>query len=656
MQTSNKNTWLDQVRQLFETGNYLRALDVIGNAMKEFPGDEELEQMETLAWSGLGKRPGAERLFGPEEQEALKGSREPSFGTKTLLDLIEDRRRDRMVEACLCQARWLKSENDIAGALRALDSGLNKFPHETRLMQLRDSLEVVPEPVKVKEPEPVNPKEPEPDKFASPDTNIPLADGTPEERREPVALAARAVECAPLRPVPVESPPEPPRPARSAEVTRPPVWAGVGTAVAILLIVGAVRSVVAPKAHTVIAPFSPQQAVLESTASPAGATVRGGPNTGTLVVQANQNGATITVLAGRTEVARGQTKNRSFRLPNLHAQRYVVRAAKEGYYVDPSEQSADIQLGEDKTVAFAFRRKPQAGSVRIHLTEGCELFADGKTIPAVAGDTYTVTDLKPGTHMFRAQKKQFLPNQETVEVVAGQSSEIDLRLAAAPIPVEIKRAPADSYVTYIRAGDPAVHTFTGDRRDLPEGDYTFTARAKGYRKRVQEIHISWNFAGRLDLAESATIAEWGKVNWKENRGWYSRKGGGIIYFPMPLGTGSVEFAVHWQSKGHAQWILNASDRSYLQCELDDEGFQVFRVTDEKTRVPMGKKKPVAKTASYTIRIEIKSEIVTHKLQRDGAWETLDSLQDTAPAAGKFGFNIPNRQELFLANFIFQPDR
>ncbi len=390
------------------------------------------------------------------------------------------------------------------------------------------------------------------------------------------------------------------------------------------------------------------------------------PNTGTLVVQANEDGVAIVVVSAGKEVAHGETKDGRYRVQNLRAKTYVVRAAKEGYDTDTAEQSADIQKGQDKAVTFTFRRKPQMVSARFRLTAGSELFEDGTLVATVPGDTYTIPSLKPGMHTFRAQKgKQFLPNQKTVEIGEGPGSEIDLRLTAAPIPVEIRRTPADSTVTYTRAGDPTPHTFNGSRMDLPEGDYTFTAGAKGYGERVQQIHISWEFAGPLDLtqtaikqaaAQSLTMADWGAGVWAKMDPWYTRKAGGIILFPKPLGTGAVEFTIHWQGKGRAQWILNASDNSYLQCELDDSGFQMFRVVDGKKPAAIGKKKPVAKRASYGIRIEIKPDGVTHKLQTDSGWETLDSFSDTAPAGGKFGFNILNGQELFLANFSIQPDR
>jgi eukaryotic-like serine/threonine-protein kinase len=387
------------------------------------------------------------------------------------------------------------------------------------------------------------------------------------------------------------------------------------------------------------------------------------PNTGTLVVQANEDGVAIVVMDGGKEVARGATKDGRYRVSNLRAKSYVVKAAKDGYDTDTAEQSAGIQKGQDKTVAFAFRRKPQLVSARFRLTAGSELFADGTMVATVPGETYTLPNLKPGMHTFRAQKgKQFVPKQKTVEIGEG---EIDLRLDPAPIPVEIRRAPADSTVTYTHAGDPTVHTFSGNRQDLPEGDYNFTASAKGYGERIQQIHISWDFAGPLDLTESPikpaaaqalTIANWGAGSWTQQGGWFTRKTGGIIFFPKPLGTGSVEFTIYWKGKGRAQWVVNESGGNYLQCEIDDGGFQVFRVVAGKKPVPLGKKVPVAKMPSYGIRIEIKPEGVTHKLEKGSGWETLDTSPDTAPADGRFGFNIINGQEIFLANFSMQPDR
>jgi serine/threonine protein kinase len=944
MESAGKNKWISQVESLLGARDYLRAIDVIAEAQKEFPGASELEQLEARAWRGLG---GVSEAPPPEasparpednlanlQQEyahdnsnsvvrsALVGALleqakaivdatpgdaeqllrqaievEPANPqAKRMLEIIEERRRERLVEGCLYQARWLESQGDVAGAVRALDGGLRKYPSESRLLQLRDSLQVAPEPVKqqtpvpvkppapevvqAKIPEPVKAKEPEPVKPVSLETGIRPASGALpwEESREPAAAVPTVVSAQstpppqmppPQTPPPVARPPATPKPAGPAPWAQPKILGGIAAAVVtLLLIVGAVK-LFSGRKPAVIAPVTPQQAVLEVTTSPAGALVlvdgkesgtasaplgislnagtvqvearlpgyqtarataslqagvrspvtltltpvlalkfllpddgqvtvnneqpvkaEGGafsrelapgtytvkittgrsgslnfafqvdsggpvaltappssqdvsailisnfgeqgriyttgpavklkldgqalgdltkngldlpkvsvgshelelgdnkdlrkksadfgpsrtltaiidsdPNTGTLVVQTNEDGAKISVLSGGKEVAHGETKGGRYRVSNLRAKSYVVKASKDGFDIDSAEQSADVQKGQDKTVAFALRRKPQTGLARLRLTAGSELIADGAPIQGVIGDTYTIRDLKPGTHTFRAQKgKQFRPTQKSVEITAGETSEVDLRLDAAPIPVEIKRSPAESTVTYTRAGDPAVHAFNGNRQDLPEGDYTFTARAKGFLETVQEAHISYDFTGPLDLSESAvkpaapqalTMADWGKGTWSQTPGWYTRKGGGIIYFPKSLGTGTIEFTIHWQGKGHALWILNGTDDSYLQFELNDDSFQVFRSTGGKKPSALGKKKPIAKMGVYSIRIEVKPDSITHKLQKDNVWETIDTTMDTAPAGGKFGFDILNGQELFLANFSLVPER
>lgn len=941
-QPAPRNQWVEQVEGLLAGQDFLRAIDVIGEARKELPGNKELDLLETRAWRGLGGAPSVGQQTSTVKRDTADARREDSLETlqqeyardnrnpvvrsallsallerataivdatpgdaeqllqqavqidpanaqaRAMLNLIEQRRHERLVEGCLYQARWLESQGDVTGAVRALDAGLKKYPSESRLVELRDSLAAKLEPAAPKAPEPVISRAAEPVK-AEPVKTEPVKAPEPvkpvgletsaqpasaklpwEEEVQPAVTPAAAAP--PPVPTPVAPPQQPRKPALPAALLRPKIWAGVGAAVVALVLIVGVAKLIPRKqpAAPPVAATAVRQAVLEVTTSPAGALIlvdgkesgtasaplgltlnagtvqvearlpgyqsarasadlqpgvrspitltltpilslrfllpgdgdvtvndeqpvkveggtfsrdvtpgtytvkiksgqtgqlsfgfqvapdgglvalsspptakdvsallisnygdqgkiyttgspvkvkldgqalgqltKGGldlpkagagshdlelgegqdlrkksadfgaartltaiidsdPNTGTLVVKANEDGAAVSVLSGGKEVARGQIKKGSFRVPNLRALTYVVKATKDGFNVDSSEQSAAIQKGQDKTIAFNFQKKPQTGIAHLRLTPGSELLADGTAVSGVTGDSYTIRDLKPGSHTFRAQKgKQFLPNSKSIDVVAGETSEVDLRLASAPIPIEIKRNPAESTVTYTRAGDPTAHTFVGNRQELPEGDYTFEARAKGYLERVQEIHIAWDFVGPLDLAESVvkpaapkslTMTDWGNNAWTETPGWYMRKGGGIIVFPKPLGTGTVEFTIHWQGKGRAQWIVNETEGNYLQYELTDDGFQVFRAAGGKKPSALGKKKPVSKMPSYTIRIEVKPDGVTHKLQKDGAWETLDTTPETASPTGKFGFNIPNGQELFLANFTFQPER
>ena len=206
------------------------------------------------------------------------------------------------------------------------------------------------------------------------------------------------------------------------------------------------------------------------------------------------------------EVKHGNSKKGAFRVGNLKAGKYLVRAAKEGYDVDVAEQPAEVQKGEDKTVSFQFRRRSQAASVRVRLTRPVRSYSWTALRWGLPGRHSHRGDLKAMAHTFRAEKgKQFQASQKTVELTAGQTVDLDLRLTALPVPVEIRKTPPDSTVTYTRAGDPAVHTFTGTRLDLPEGDYTFTANADGYLERVANEHISWDSVHVIDLTQEPAL-------------------------------------------------------------------------------------------------------------------------------------------------------
>jgi hypothetical protein len=273
-------------------------------------------------------------------------------------------------------------------------------------------------------------------------------------------------------------------------------------------------------------------------------------------------------------------------------------------------------------------------------------------------------------HTFRAQKARFVTNQKPLELTESQTADLDLRLAPAPVPVEIRKNPADSTVTYTRAGDPAVHPFSGTRAELPEGEYTFTAHASnGYLEHSHQGHISWDTPMPIDLAQSPaakpsaspqlTMADWSPGSWSEASGYVSRKVAGVVLLPKPVGNGSIQFTIRWEGgKGHAQWVLNyLNDKNYLSCELDEQGFQVTRFSEGKNPEILTKKKPVSKAPWYYIKIDLGPDRIIHRLQKsDGTFEPLDSLPTAGSREGKFGFIIAPGQQLSLANFSAVPDR
>jgi hypothetical protein len=382
------------------------------------------------------------------------------------------------------------------------------------------------------------------------------------------------------------------------------------------------------------------------------------PNTGTLLVQTNEEDVEIRVLLNGTEVKHGNSRKGTLRVANLKAGKYLVRAAKEGYDADNAEQPAEVQKREDKTVSFQFRRQPLPASVSIRLTPGSELFIDGISKGITQEDTRVVGNLKAIRHTFRAEKgKQFQPSQKPLELTAGQTSDLDLRLTVSPVPVDIKKLPPDSTVTYTRAGDKTVYPFIGTHQDLPEGDYTFTADAEGYSRQSAIEHISWNSVRPIDLTQAAApasynkMADWGKGVWMEKPRYSERDGGGFVLFPKPLGY--VQFTVRWQGgKIPAQWLLHyVNEKDYIKCEIGDDGFRAVRVSETKNPEVLASKKGVPKSSWYDIRISIRPDGATLNLQNGKASEPLGEVVEPGFAETKFGFYVQDGQQLYLADFF-----
>jgi serine/threonine-protein kinase len=388
------------------------------------------------------------------------------------------------------------------------------------------------------------------------------------------------------------------------------------------------------------------------------AIIESDPNTGTLLVQTNEDDVAISVLLNGTEVKHGSSRKGTFRAANLKAGKYLVRATKEGYDADNAEQPAEVQKREDKTVSFQFRRQPLPASVSIRLTPGSELFIDGSSKGITQEDTRVVGNLKAMVHTFRAEKgKQFQPIQKPLELIAGRTTDLDLRLTALPVPVDIKKLPPDSTVTYTRAGDKTVHPFIGTHQDLPEGDYTFTADAKGYLQKVAMEHITWGSGHSIDLTQAAALAptsykmaDWGKGVWMEKRDYAERDGGGPVIFPKPLEH--VQFTVRWQGgKTPAQWLLRyVNEKDYIKCEIGDDGFRAVRVSETKSPEVLATKKGVPKSPWYEIHISIRSDGATLSLQNGPASEPLGEVAAPGFAGTRFGFYVQNGQQLYLAHF------
>jgi serine/threonine protein kinase len=210
--------WVDQIDRALAGGDYSRARDLAQTALREFPDDGELTDLERLSgqaleranqavtWLEQGQKLCSNRQYG-EGIECLRkaaalDSANPAIRTVLLNALVEqarsvvtqdwraadaliqqalqidpghplarslqglvlDHRRQEIVNESSAKARDLQATGDVAAAVATLDEALKSFPNDPRLLHLRSALNGARPPL----PVPVEPAQPAPPPSAPP--------------------------------------------------------------------------------------------------------------------------------------------------------------------------------------------------------------------------------------------------------------------------------------------------------------------------------------------------------------------------------------------------------------------------------------------------------------------------------------------------------
>ncbi len=189
-----KARWLEKVDRHLGVGEYLKAREVVKEALLEFPGDKELQGLDSLAEQAM-KRSGEANALLEQGQALIAGKkyeqglaalrkaerldeRNPAIRAalvaallqharelmtqdwrpaeplvkealeldsgdpvaRSLSSLIDDYKRQETVGKFVLEARNLQAAGNVAGALKKVEEGLSLYPNEIRLSQLHNTL------------------------------------------------------------------------------------------------------------------------------------------------------------------------------------------------------------------------------------------------------------------------------------------------------------------------------------------------------------------------------------------------------------------------------------------------------------------------------------------------------------------------------------
>lgn len=390
-----------------------------------------------------------------------------------------------------------------------------------------------------------------------------------------------------------------------------------------------------------------------------------GPNVGTLIVVAGQDGARV-LLNGKLQ--RQLTQGGQLRLPNLELKNYVVQVSKSGFQ-DPPQQMIRIRKGEETQLIFnlqpQFPPQPRLAALTIQGgTPGTTVFVDQSPVGTIQSDgTLTVSAINPGDHTVELRKERFKPRQFKEHFTVGGTTSLliaaDAALEAVPGELKITFTPANASVALVR-GDLLKMVSSGVPLNLAAGTYTLTARTAERFTRSATVEVVSGQSKTVDLS----LGPNGMSNWDDPGGWkqekdgYIRKGGDFVLYGDTPASGTFVFSA-MPAKGHLlQWVIHYTDpKNYVLIQMDDNNFYraVIRNGQKTDEVQVPDKSD--KKTFRTLQIRVSATEIVHQIKHGESWTVLDRW--TQPGAnfglGKFGFYIPGNDQVALSSFAHYAD-
>jgi hypothetical protein len=391
-------------------------------------------------------------------------------------------------------------------------------------------------------------------------------------------------------------------------------------------------------------------------------------NVGSLRVSAGMDDATI-LLNGkpyRRKTSRGRAV--IYLVPGT----IKVGVQKDGF-VPPAEQTVEIIKGQQASVEFDLKPLPKTASLRIRNgVAGAEVRIDGAKVGEISSNgEFFAANIKPGKHKVELHKDNYEPRTVEESWKDGQTVEIPGALQGITGTLQVSVQPANIRnlaITVLRDGESSARPLSERSLTVPEGTYTVTARAPGYKEFAATLRIGRGESRTAELRleplpqekappkASFELDEWVAAGvWGKQGEIAAKRGGEFVLVPRNLGAGAYTFSV-WLQQGRRIEIVAdyKDDRNYVLYEVDKKNIV-------RTRVVNGKKTDEQKTEHggnadefLSFQVDVAPTSLTVRLRNADRWNVLDqySVNGENLADGKFGFHIGGRTQLALSHFAF----
>ncbi len=392
------------------------------------------------------------------------------------------------------------------------------------------------------------------------------------------------------------------------------------------------------------------------------ASLRTSRNVGQLRIESNEDDADVFI---NGQPYRRKTTSRPLIIYEAPKQ-YTIRLQKDGFA--PQEQTVDLKTGDEAKLTFKLSPAKAMLAIR-HAPAGAEVFVDGNRVGAAAGDgSFTTPDLEPGRHTISLRRDNFKPVESVQLLPPGKTLEFDGAMESTLGTLTVDVTPASARLRLRRDGETSDRPMSGSNITLPEGNYTITGSAPQFQEGSTAIHVP---AGQritaslilrpetvLKKAPPAPAVLFSLSDWLKKPGWnpndrvIERKGGDFVLASPDLSTARITFSIVSTKGKRLEWVAGYRDsKNYYLFEADDKNLTRSEWNDgkrsEPVKVPLG----VDIRTYISVGITISAKGIQHEIVRDGQWKVIDNWEISGgPARGKFGFHIPGKDEIALADF------
>ena len=394
-------------------------------------------------------------------------------------------------------------------------------------------------------------------------------------------------------------------------------------------------------------------------------------NVGSLVVETSEDGAQLELLSGGKSIRKTVITDRHVQLPNLPVGVYLVRVYKDGLDAPP-DQTVTLAKGQESRLSFQLRKTPQLVSLRVHSVAGAEILVDGGPVGVTGPDGMLILPgVTAGPHRVEARLRGRRSAQDiTLSENEAANRPLEMKLDKGPSIVTLTLNPSNSTVTVARS-DGSLSQVSGNRFELPEGRYRFTARAPGYSDRSESVDLEAERIVNIDLTLTQSkpptlvpgvpsLQGWDPPSaWaldRDGKGIVHRKSGVSLYSAHPI-RGTFAFSAQLGNRGHLgfgrskiEWVVGyANDENYLLFSVQSGRFDSFVIRDGK-RQEHSEKVPLPKADEYEIQVRIQDSQILTSFKDGGVWKPLETWKDPIPGVdqGWFGF----KDQVLLHTFGF----